>query len=67
MALLLEARSAIGLPVKSVLILYSFNRLVPGNVEFDGAVIAALKGVGDQSVRTYSEFLDHPEFSGDSL
>lgn len=54
------------LATNRVLILYSFNRLVPGNVAFDGAVIAALKGVGDQSVRTYSEFLDHPEFSGDA-
>ncbi len=66
MAFLLEARSAIGLPVKSVLVLYSNNRLVPGNVEVDHGLSAALASAGEGSVRTYSEFLDSPEFSGDS-
>ncbi len=63
---LLGARSAIGLPVKSVLVLYSNNRLVPGNVEVDHGLSAVLASAGEGSVRTHSEFLDSPEFSGDS-
>jgi signal transduction histidine kinase len=65
-AFLLEARSAIGLPAKSVLVLYSNNRLVPGNVEVDRGLSAALASANAGSIRTYSEFLDSPEFSGDS-
>ncbi|MGO9935382.1 MAG: hypothetical protein ACLPV8_26710 [Steroidobacteraceae bacterium] len=63
-AFLLEARSAIGLPAKSVLELYSNNRLVPGNVEVDHGLSAALASAVEGSVRTCSEFLDSPEFSG---
>jgi signal transduction histidine kinase len=66
LSLLLGARFAIALPTKNVLVLYSNNRLVPGNVAVDHGLTDALMSDGDRSVRTYSEFLDNPEFSGDA-
>jgi signal transduction histidine kinase len=50
---------------KIVLVIYSYNRLNPGNFEFDRGLRAALTSdTTDQSVRISSEFLDTPEFSG---
>ncbi len=66
LALLLGARSTLAVPTKHVLVLYSNNRLVPGNVAVDRGLSDALMRDGDRSVRTYSEFLDRPEFSGDA-
>ena len=63
---LLAPLSAIAVPAKSVLVLYSNNRLVPGNVAVDHGLGAALQNTGERSVRTYSEFLDSPEFSGEA-
>jgi len=63
---LLAPLSAIAAPAKSVLVLYSNNRLVPGNVAVDHGLGAALQNTGERSVRTYSEFLDSPEFSGEA-
>jgi signal transduction histidine kinase len=51
---------------KSVLVLYSNNRLVPGNVAVDHGLTSALMRDVDRPVRAYSEFLDHPEFSGEA-
>jgi signal transduction histidine kinase len=65
-SLLLGAQSAAALHTKRVLVLYSNNRLVPGNVAVDHGLSAILTNDGVQSVRTYSEFLDRPEFSGDA-
>jgi signal transduction histidine kinase len=62
----LEARAAIALPTKTVLVLYSNNRLVPGNVAVDHGLSDVLMSDGGRSVRTFSEFLDRPEFSGDA-
>jgi signal transduction histidine kinase len=64
-ALLLGTMSAAALDTKRVLVLYSNNRLVPGNVALDRGLSAMLRGAGVRSVRSYSEFLDRPEFSGD--
>ncbi len=66
LSFVLGVRLAIALPTKSVLVLYSNNRLVPGNVAVDHGLRDALMSDGDRSVRTYSEFLDRPEFSGDA-
>jgi signal transduction histidine kinase len=66
LSLVLGARFAIALPTKSVLVLYSNNRLVPGNVAVDHGLSDALMSDGGRSVRSYSEFLDRPEFSGDA-
>lgn len=49
---------------KRVLVLYSYNRLVPGNVELDRGLRAALGTVDGTAPPTYSEFLDSPEFKG---
>jgi hypothetical protein len=57
---------AIALPTKSLRVLYSNNRLVPGNVEVDHGLSNALARDGDRSIRAYSEFLDLPEFGGDA-
>lgn len=65
LSLALGSRSAISLPTKCVLVLYSNNRLVPGNVEVDHGLSDTLTTDGDRSVRTFSEFLDRPDFSGD--
>jgi signal transduction histidine kinase len=65
-SLLLGAHSAAALDTKRVLVLYSNNRLVPGNVALDHGLSAMLRSAGVQSVRSYSEFLDRPEFSGDA-
>ena len=41
-ALLIWARSVTALPTKNVLVLYSFSRLVPGNVDVDRGLSAVL-------------------------
>jgi signal transduction histidine kinase len=66
LSLALGARPAISLPAQRVLVLYSNNRLVPGNVAVDHGLSDALMKDDDRSIRTYSEFLDRPEFSGDA-
>jgi signal transduction histidine kinase len=60
----LEAKAVAAAPIR-VLVLYSYNRLVPGNVDVDHGLSAALTGDGTGSLRLYSEFLDTPEFYGD--
>ncbi len=47
-----------------MLVLYSNNRLVPGNVEVDRGLRAALTPASERTVVTYSEFLDEPDFGG---
>ena len=66
LSLALGARSAISLPTKRVLIIYSNSRLLPANVEFYHGLSNVLQSDGEQSVRIYAEFLDRPEFSGDA-
>lgn len=64
-AVLLGANGAAAATSMRVLALYSFNRLVPGNIEFDQGLSAELTGSGAGSLRLFSEFLDTPEFHGD--
>jgi signal transduction histidine kinase len=52
--------------VKRVVVLYSNNRLVPGNIEIDLGLRRVLMSHGAESARVFSEFLDNPEFSGDA-
>ena len=49
---------------RDVLVLYSNNRLVPGNVAVDRGLRATLTSSLDRPVQVFSEFLDRPEFSG---
>jgi signal transduction histidine kinase len=49
---------------KTVLVLYSNNRLVPGNVAVDQGLRSSLTSSPDRTVHIFSEFLDEPEFRG---
>lgn len=51
---------------RNVLVLYSNNRLVPGNVSVDRGLRAALSESADRPIQTFSEFLDRPDFGGDA-
>jgi signal transduction histidine kinase len=58
------AQPATAADVRNVLVLYSNNRLVPGNVAVDRGLRATLANPQDRPVQMFSEFLDQPEFSG---
>jgi signal transduction histidine kinase len=62
LCLLLAPASAAG--SKRVLVLYSNNRLVPGNVAVDQGLRTELASSPDRTVHIFSEFLDEPEFRG---
>lgn len=49
---------------RNVLVLFSNSRLVPGNIEVDRGLRAALAAAPDAPVDLFSEFLDSPEFGG---
>jgi signal transduction histidine kinase len=53
-------------PSQNLLVLYSNNRLVPGNVEADRGLRDALVDAPAPHVRLFSEFFDSPEFGGDA-
>jgi signal transduction histidine kinase len=59
------ARSATAESTTRVLVLYSYSRLVPVNVEVDRGLDATLQGDGSGAPRRFSEFLDSPEFHGE--
>ena len=61
---LLLAQAAFATEARNVLVLYSNNRLVPGNVAVDRGLRAAIKSSRERPVQMFSEFLDGPEFSG---
>jgi signal transduction histidine kinase len=65
-AIVPTAHAATGAASRRVVVLYSNNRIVPGNVEFDLGLKAALTIHGVESARIFSEFLDSPEFTGDA-
>ena len=58
------APAAMAGAVRNVLILYSNNRLVPGNVAVDRGLRAELTSASDRPVLVFSEFLDTPDFGG---
>ena len=51
---------------KNILVLYSGNRLVPGNVAADYGLREAIMASTDMPVQIFSEFLDRPDFGGDA-
>jgi hypothetical protein len=68
-ALLLAHHLAQGAPpptVKKVLLLYSYQAILPGNLEWDGAIRAALKGKEGHSIEFFTEFLDLSQFPAES-
>ncbi|MET0916871.1 MAG: ATP-binding protein [Burkholderiales bacterium] len=60
----LAAPVALAAPTKSVLVLYSNNRLLPANTEIDRGLRETIVHSVDSSVEVYAEFLDQPAFSG---
>jgi len=69
LALLLAYHHAYGVPrppSKKVLLLYSFQAMLPANLEWDEAMRKALKGKNEQAMEFYTEFLDLPRFPDES-
>src|SRR5208283_2889227 len=63
---LLVGQAAWAVEQKNALVLYSNNRLVPGNVEVDRGLRTLMTGPTDRPVQVFSEFLDRPDFGGAS-
>ena len=55
---------ALAAPARNVLVLYSNNRLAPGNVEVDRGLRQVLAESPKRPVQIFSEFLDAPQFEG---
>jgi PAS domain S-box-containing protein len=53
-------------PAKKVLLLYSYQAMLPGNLEWDEAIRAALKGTEAQPLEFFTEFLDLSQFPDES-
>ena len=47
-----------------VLVLYSNNRLVPGNIAVDRGLRSSIRSSSNRHVQIFSEFLDRPDFGG---
>jgi C4-dicarboxylate-specific signal transduction histidine kinase len=50
----------------NVLVLYSYGRLLPGNIEGDRGLAEGFAARPDLAVAASAEFLDNPRFSGDT-
>jgi len=61
---MLSAQPAMATAIRNVLVLYSNNRLAPGNVAFDRGLRATMTSTSDRSIAIFSEFLDRPDFGG---
>jgi C4-dicarboxylate-specific signal transduction histidine kinase/ABC-type uncharacterized transport system substrate-binding protein len=53
-------------PRANVLVIYSNNRLLPANVEFDRGLNEGAGGSAHDSPHFFAEFLDSPEFGGET-
>jgi PAS domain S-box-containing protein len=53
-------------PSKKILLLYSYQAMLPANLEWDGAIRSALKGTGGHPVEFFTEFLDLSQFPDES-
>ena len=60
------ARAAAQAPGANVLIVFSNNRLLPANIEFDRGLNEATDGTAHSPARLFAEFLDSPEFGGEA-
>lgn len=68
-ALLLAHQLARGAPLpppKKVLLLYSYQAVLPANLEWDGAIRASLKNTSAEPLEFYTEFLDLAQFPQES-
>ena len=53
-------------PAKKILLLYSYQSVVPANLVWDRAIRAALKGTAAEPIEFYTEFLDLAQFPDES-
>lgn len=53
-------------PPKKILLLYSYQSVLPANLEWDGSIRSALKGTSAEPVEFYTEFLDLAQFPEES-
>ncbi len=53
-------------PAKKILLLYSYQAMLPGNLEWDEAIRTALKGTEGQPIKFFTEFLDLSQFPDES-
>ncbi len=51
---------------RNVLVVYSFSRLLPGNIEGDRGLTAGFDARPDVPVAMFSEFFDNPRFSSEA-
>jgi signal transduction histidine kinase len=51
---------------RQLLVLYSNNRLLPANIAVDAGLRESIASGREQSIHIFSEFLDEPEFGGDT-
>jgi C4-dicarboxylate-specific signal transduction histidine kinase len=60
-----DAGAAAQPPAADVLVVYSQNRLLPANIDFDRGLREASGGGATRDVHFFAEFLDSPEFGGE--
>ena len=56
------AAAAPSKPAKKILLLYSYQSVLPANLEWDGAIRSALKGTAAEPIEFYPAFLDLAQF-----
>jgi signal transduction histidine kinase len=61
---LLLAQATWAAETRNILVLYSNNRLVPGNVAVDRGLREVMTSSPERPVQIFSEFLDEPDFGG---
>ena len=60
----LVAPSATAAQTRNVLLLFSYHRLLPANIEIERELRETIANSGDRNVEFFAEFLDLPRFSG---
>ena len=56
------AAAAHSKPAKKILLLYSYQSVLPANLEWDGGIRSALKGTAAEPIEFYTEYLDLAQF-----
>ena len=56
------APGALSTSAKKVLLLYSYQSVLPANLEWDGGIRSALKGTAAEPIEFYTEYLDLAQF-----
>src|SRR5208282_6575812 len=60
------AAAAPSKPAKKILLLYSYQSVLPINLEWDEAIRSALKGTTSEPIEFYTEYLDLTRFPEDA-